>query len=185
MRRLHGESSFSRPMVGAALVEFVIVVPILLVLLFGVFEFGRVLQYNTIIVNMGREGGNLAARTFIDDYQEIMDKLALTADPLDMSANGMIYITQVEGLDDGSGKVIGHYRWLGGGYAVSSNVWTCTSWEADGSCDLPDPAIADIPMTLDKGEIVYAVEVFYNYHMVFTDYLQIGPDIGLSSMTVL
>ena len=44
---------------------------------------------------MSREGANLASRS-TEDHQTIMDALASTADPLDMPAYGMIYITQLE-----------------------------------------------------------------------------------------
>ena len=49
---------------------------------------------------MSREGANLASRSTTTP-QYIMNALASTAQPLNMSSNGMIYITQVSGTTDG------------------------------------------------------------------------------------
>jgi len=45
---------------GAALVEFAIVLPLLLILLFGVIDFGFLINRNTMINNAAREGGREA-----------------------------------------------------------------------------------------------------------------------------
>lgn len=46
---------------GQALVEFALVLPILLVLLLGVFDFGRLIFMHTSLTNGAREGARLAA----------------------------------------------------------------------------------------------------------------------------
>jgi len=166
---------------GAALVELAIILPLLLLLAFGVFEFSRAIQAKNIITNMSREGANLAARTQ-ETPQTIMTALASTAEPLDMGANGMIYITVVMGVDDGTGTntidpiVQEQYRYAGGAYTTAtSTVWgDCGSW-TDGKCSTVsgDP-VADLEGdgaetysgmedSIKDGEKVYAVEVFYNY----------------------
>jgi hypothetical protein len=170
---------------GAALVELAIILPVLLLLAFGVFELGRAIQAKNIITNMSREGANLAARPGIKNTNEayvIMHSIATTADPLDMGTNGMIYITVVMGVDDGTGTntidpiVQEQYRYVGGGYAATSRVWgDCDSWP-DGKCstvsgdpvadlegDGAGPPYSGMELTLKDGEIVYAVEVFFNY----------------------
>ena len=53
-RRLHDER-------GAAAVEFALVVTILLLLLFGVFEFGRVFSQLEVLNGAAREGARVAA----------------------------------------------------------------------------------------------------------------------------
>ncbi|EMI15632.1 TadE-like protein [Rhodopirellula maiorica SM1] len=47
--------------VGAAAVEFALVVPIFLLLVFGIIEFGRVVMVQQILVNASREGARAAA----------------------------------------------------------------------------------------------------------------------------
>jgi hypothetical protein len=167
---------------GAALVELAIILPVLLLLTFGVFEFGRAIQAKNIITGMSREGANLAARTQ-ETPQTIMDAIASTADPLDMGANGMIFITEVMGVDDGTGTVNpivqDQDRYVNGGYTTAtSRVWGgCGSW-TDGKCTVSGNPVADLEGDgagtysgmenpedggIKAGETVYAVEVFYNY----------------------
>ncbi len=49
------------PRRGVAVVEFAFVVPLLLVLLLGLWEVGRLLQVKQILANAAREGGRQAA----------------------------------------------------------------------------------------------------------------------------
>lgn len=51
----------SRPERGAALVEFTLVLPLLLALVFGIVDFGRAFQSWITITNAAREGARLGA----------------------------------------------------------------------------------------------------------------------------
>jgi hypothetical protein len=162
---------------GGALIEFAIIVPFLFLLVLGVIEYGRAIHTKNIITHMSREGANLAARTQ-KDPQTIMSALATTADPLDIETNGMIFITEVMGIDDGGTvKPIVHkqYRYVNGGYSVNSKVWGgCGSWSDEGECQVPGNPVADLEgdgaetysgteEIIKDGETVCAVEVFYDY----------------------
>ena len=163
---------------GQTMVELALILPVLLLLSFGVFEYSRSVLTKNIITNMSREGANLAARTQTD-AQEIMTAIATTADPLDMGTNGMIFITEVMGVDDGTGTytadpiIQAQYRYINGGYSANSIVWGgCGSW-TDGKCTVPGSPIADLEgdgstisgmeSVISDGQTVYAVEVFYDY----------------------
>lgn len=155
---------------GQSVVELALILPVLLLLSFGVFEYSRSILTKNIITNMSREGANLAARTQADQ-QAIMTAIATTADPLDMGTNGMIFITEVMGKDDGSGTVYpiiqNQYQYVNGGYSANSAVWgSCGSW-TDGQCNIAGEPIADlddaIENAINDGETVFAVEVFYDY----------------------
>ena len=161
---------------GQTMVELALILPILLLLSFGVFEYSRSVLTKNIITNMSREGANLAARTQTDP-QTIMSALATTADPLDMGTSGMIFITEVMGIDDGTGTVNPivqkQYRYVNGGYSANSMVWGgCGSWSG-GECNVSGSPIADLEgdggtisgmeAVINDGETVYAVEVFYDY----------------------
>ena len=45
---------------GAAMVEFALILPVLVLILFGVIEFGRMVMVHQVLVNASREGARLA-----------------------------------------------------------------------------------------------------------------------------
>ncbi|HWR59079.1 MAG TPA: TadE/TadG family type IV pilus assembly protein, partial [Thermodesulfovibrionales bacterium] len=125
---------------GQSFIELAIVLPLLILLGLGVFEFSRMLYAKNAIINMSREGANLASRT-LTAPQDIMNALASTApQSLNMSANGMIYITQVGGRADGNIEVITQYKWLLAGVSpipASKVLGACTPY-VSGACT-PNP----------------------------------------------
>ena len=83
---------------GIAAVEFAIVLPLLALLLFMLADLSRAIQAKTILLNISREGANLASRSTSDlsgSGQAIMNALAASTPPLDMNKRGMIYITKL------------------------------------------------------------------------------------------
>jgi hypothetical protein len=162
---------------GVALIELAITLPILLLLVFGVFEYARAIHAKNIITNMSREAANLASRTS-SPVQQIMDSIALTAQPLDMTANGMIFVTEVrgQGADPTVPRVTAQYRWTGSSYQPRSRAWSsCSNWDANGAClenfdELSDnEAEADLNgLELKDREVVFAVEVFLDYQPITT-----------------
>ena len=188
---------------GIAAVEFAIVLPLLALLLFMVVDLSRAIQAKIILLNISREGANLASRSTADlsgSSQIIMNALAASTPPLDMNGHGMIYITKIMGYTAKSGLrniVLEQYRWDAGakasGYLPASQVWRCGSW-SNGTCtgiakDKDAPTVTLMPNQLADGELIYAVETFYNFDMLFGT-LKIGnsttPILGpdLNSMTV-
>ena len=183
--------------------EFAIVLPLLAVLLFMVVDLSRAIQTKIILLNISREGANLASRSTTDlngSSQTIMNALAASTPPLDMNKRGMIYITKIMGYTAKSGLrniVLEQYRWDAGakvsGYLPASQVWRCGSW-SNGTCTNiakadSAPAVSLMSGQLSDGELIYAVETFYNFDMLFGT-LKIGnsttPSLGpdLNSMTV-
>lgn len=191
---------------GLAAVEFALLLPILLMLLFGMIDAARALQANIILVNIGREGANLVARggTQVETgSQDIMYALMASSPPLNVNQQGMVYITRVMGVvKNGSSTsvVLDQYRWddpvrnLGyraSGYLPASRVYGCTGWSA-GVCSAISsstrPVVTVMTGQLGDGEVVHVVETFYRYDMVLTSATSalglpvLGPD--LYSMTV-
>ncbi|MCY0858028.1 TadE family protein [Cupriavidus sp. D39] len=174
---------------GIAAIEFGILLPIFIFLTLPVIDFARAIQANLILVNLTREGANLASRSAAYTPQDIMVALAQTTPPLKMSQRGMIYITKVMGdAENCAGGnctvrniVLEQYRWTGGwslgGSVPGSLVWNCGSgsgsWASDGSCaGLPSggtssPTANAMTGLLSDGQIVYVVESYYNFDMYF------------------
>ncbi|HIJ76805.1 MAG TPA: pilus assembly protein [Deltaproteobacteria bacterium] len=80
---------------GAAIVEFCLVLPILLVIVFAIIDFGRLVQARFIITSLAREGGNLASRG-IDSGTDLITMLQSGATPLDVINSGKICISSIQ-----------------------------------------------------------------------------------------
>jgi Flp pilus assembly protein TadG len=171
-RILHGST-------GQALVETALVLPLLALLVIGVYEFSHSIQANNTIVNMSREAANLASRTTASP-QNIMDAVGDTAQPLDMAAHGMLYITKVQGVSIRGGTVrtvvvspSDQAKWAKGHYKVPSKIGTPSGKNF----------IVNIPnLTLQNGEVAYVAEVFYDYQVTFVNEFPWKP--ALYSMSI-
>jgi hypothetical protein len=142
-----------------------------------------------ILVNLSREAANLASRGKLqlsENAQTIIGQVAASAPPLDMNNKGMIYITRIMGSTSGSvtkSIVLEQYRWDDSvnnrgfrvsGYAPASKIWSCTNWSSSGvagTCTVPSgtnaPAVSMMSGQLLDGEVIYVVEVFYKFNMLF------------------
>lgn len=166
---------------GIASVEMAILLPLLLGLALPIYDVARNIQAQMILINVSREGANLASRaSTVYTMQQIMNSLTATTPPLQMASNGMIYITEIMGNNNCdangngcTGVVIAQYRWNNGGYNASSGLWNCggggTSWATDGTggCNgLPSPGknsptVQTLNGQLSDGQVAYVVEAFY------------------------
>ena len=166
---------------GIVSVEMALLLPMLVALALPVVDIARNIQAQMILVNVSREGANLSSRASLTyPMQTIMSSLTSTTPPLDMSAHGMIYITEIMGNNNCdsngnncTGVVVAQYRWNGGSYHPASQLWSCgsggTRWATDGSggCSgIPaagktSPAVSLLRGQLSDGQIAYAVEAFY------------------------
>lgn len=188
-----GSSLYSRPAKGLASVEMTFVVPILLIIMVGIFELTQIIQANNIIISISREGANLISRNTSQTPEEVMDTIASTADPLSLNDDGIIYINLVVGREDSDGNALSpvlnqQYRWGDYGYAAKSSTWpNCAGWAGSdsGICDMGDndPELDDFPLQLDNGESVYVVEVIYRYSPIST--LIFDSDFTIKELTYL
>lgn len=168
---------------GVATIELALVLPVLLILVLGVIDFSRAIQFNNVLVHLSREGANLSARTTeTPDY--ILAALMDNAAPLDMNGTGMMYITKLVGRPDGRATVEEQHRpATGGKTSLRSRLYVCNSWSA-GRCNLPTTRpIVTLPTNLSNGETVYAVEALYDYTLL-TRYV-ISDDPKLYSITIM
>jgi hypothetical protein len=180
-RRFHGS--------GQSMIELAIILPILLLLCFGSAELCYAILFNNILINMSREGANLASRT-PQSPQFIIDALSNTSAPLQMEAQGMIYISRVRGVDTGAGSVIAvvdeQYRAVRGNAALISRLWNCPQWDVAGKCIVPTSVAARVvtlPFALGVGYEVQVVETIYDYAPLTNLFLTNAPQ--LYSVTLL
>ncbi|GGC18079.1 TadE/TadG family type IV pilus assembly protein [Pseudoduganella buxea] len=190
---------------GLAAVELALLLPFLVVVLFGMIDLARALQANTILVNLSREGANLAARgntPLETNSQDIMHALMASAPPLNVNQRGMMYITRVMGVGSGSAAtnvVLDQYRWMDGArqlglgynnntYDPGSRIYKCSGWLNEAcTSSAARPTVLIMNGQLADGEVIYIVETFYRFNMLvagggFLALPTLGPD--LYSMTV-
>ena len=154
---------------GQACIEMAIALLVLIPMLLGVYDFA--IRASNSISNMSREGANMASR-LPDRRQDIMNALAVTAQPLDMKANGMIYITQLQG-----DKIVSQVGWQSGDLngVISSRIGTPTAAE-------PTPVAHGVNAALGPTQTAYVVEVFYNYHSLFSSSGLLGRQLYAKSL---
>lgn len=177
-RRMKGHKSGRKSERGVAAVEMAILLPLLVAIALPVIDFARNMQAQMILINMSREGANLAARSSLTfPMQTIMTSLTSTSPPLNMGTGGKVFITELTGNCDKNGNnctsvVAAQYRWTGGNYpSAASKFWNCgtggTSWATDGSCSsLPSPGTSSPQVSLlsgqlSSGQTAYVVETLY------------------------
>jgi Flp pilus assembly protein TadG len=78
---------------GQSTVEFVGVLMIGLLMLFGMIDFGRLIFTRQILVNITREGANLASRGTA--LTNALQAVVTSSQPLNMDLNGRVIITAV------------------------------------------------------------------------------------------
>jgi Flp pilus assembly protein TadG len=176
---------------GLAAVEFALLLPLLLLLMIALVDVARALQAQMILVNLSREAANLSARgklQLAESAQTIIGQVAASAPPLDMNKLGMIYITRIMGSTSGGTTksiVVEQYRWddaaknqgfRASGYAPLSKVWNCSNWGSGtaGTCVVPTgstaPVVSMMSGQLIDGEVIYVVEVYYKFNMLFQSF---------------
>jgi hypothetical protein len=139
-------------MSGQSVVEFALVLPVLVMLALGIFDYSRMIQASNIISNMSREGASLASRTSIAP-QEIMNAIASTAQPLAMGTNGAMYLTQVTQV--GKDPMV----------QEPQSVWR----ESELPSQVNQGTVADLlgSMKIPEGDSAYIFEVVYVYKFLF------------------
>jgi len=145
---------------GQSLVEFALLLPFLISLGLGVFDFSRAIYANNAVVNISREGANLALRTSRETVSadDLMNSLAATAQPLNLEEGGAMFITEVRRNSATRELQI-----------ASQNGWSKNS--AGTTSRLVTENLASIirDIQIDPGQSIYVFEVSYRYSYLFID----------------
>ena len=150
------------------MVELAFILPILVVLVFGIVDLGRLIQARLVVTNVSREGGSLASRD-IRDGAALISMLQSSATPLDLkTANGRIWLTRIKsGTTAGDPDPYIHTRHTGGTLVAASSV---TGSVGDTPAGLSSVLFNHLRYnstnnTSDIAEVT-VVEVFYLYRPV-------------------
>ncbi|MDP9142415.1 MAG: pilus assembly protein [Pseudomonadota bacterium] len=134
---------------GLAVVEFAMVLPILLVVLFGIIDLGRMILTYQVLINVSREAANLAARG--TPLVDAITAVSLSAPPLDLAADGYVVITEV--VRDVNGRATIKAQQGSGGAPSPSRI-------GNGIGSVP-VLPATNPLVPPNGGTMYVAEVFY------------------------
>ncbi len=153
---------------GQAYIELVVVLPLLIFLLMGLFDYSRAVHAKSVITNMSREAANLIARANMNlsgdeakDFQDVLDLIGKTAQPLDMVHQGMMYISKIE-FANNANKITRTLSWN------RSTLSPTPSSKINISGQYPTVPAQNLGgLTLSSGKTTYVVEVFYKYESLF------------------
>ncbi len=143
----HGSRSSRQ---GQAIVETVLIAPLLLLLLLGLIESGNALSINHKMVVLSREGANIASRG--TSLPETLNVLVASGDEINLRENGGIVVTRILVID---GDPVVDARASSPGYEASSRLWNPG---ADDSIVVPLQSL-----NLVEGQALHAVEIIYDY----------------------
>jgi len=155
---------------GQAIVEFLLFAMVLVLLFFGLIDFGRVIQDRLILINLSREGSNLASRGA--SLTTTMTDVINDAAPWNMNANGRVIVSSV--LNSNGTFLITEQVASGGlsGTAAPSRIG-----HMGGSATLP---ATTVPLP-QPNKYLYVTEVYWP----FTPLTPIGQLLGLTLPSVL
>ncbi len=140
---------------GQALLEFTICTFVLLVMVFGLVDFSRLIHDKQVMSGLTRQGSNLASRG--TSLQDTVTALVTQGASLNMGTDGRVILTSVADGSNGTPEITGQVESTGG-IAVTSAIGTGVGQPAN------VPATANA--VLQKGQTIYVTEVFYSFHTI-------------------
>jgi len=159
MKLLHKWMSRGRSQSGQALVEFTLVGFIVLFLLFGMIDFCRSISTDQVIINLSREGANLASRGSVGNSTDAAISNAVAgviaeATPLNINSSGEVIISAV--FNTGRSYVISN-QISEGHLTVPSKIGVL-----NGTAAMPIPANAAgaVPQS---NQTTFVAEIYYNF----------------------
>lgn len=155
---------------GQSLVEFTLFAMVLVLLFFGLIDFSRIIRDRLILINLSREGSNLASRgtTLANTVTVVISD----AYPLNMTANGRVIVSAVL---NSNGTYIITAQVAGGG--LSGAAAPSRIGGVGGHATLPATAVP-LPQ---PNQYLYVTEVFWP----FTPLTPIGHLLGLALPSAL
>lgn len=158
------KSNFIDTEKGIAALELALILPILAILVFGIIDFGRLIQARLVVTNVSREGGSLASRD-IKNGAALITMLQASGKPLDLAGSlGKIYIKKIEaGVSAANPNPTITYSYDDGGLAVSSKISVSLPYLGLSPALYSRLVFEGAPQNTSDISEVTVVEVFYKY----------------------
>jgi len=147
---------------GIAAVELALILPLLLILVFGIIDFGRLIQASLIVTNVSREGGSMASRGFKSGV-DLLSLLQSSGTPLDLDGLGKIYVSRIKAGTSGAAANPSIDQQLSkGGLGISSNIGSGLPHLGLSNALYQHLVFENSQQASDIAEI-WVVEVYYKY----------------------
>jgi TadE-like protein len=153
---------------GAAAVELAVILPTLLVMVFGVVDLGRLIQARLIVTNVSREGGSLVSRGF-SSGTDLLNMLQSSGAPLDLNGSGKIYVSKIKAgtsINAPNPTVDPLVSVSKGGLSVSSKIGDAQPNLGLSSALYDHLTFEGPPQNASDIQEVWVVEVYYNYRPI-------------------
>ena len=124
--------------------------PVLLLLVLGIVEFGNSYDVLHTMTSVSREGANIAARG--EPLQEVLDVVMVNGAEIALPERGGAVVTRV--------------TVTGGAPMVADQVWTTGYDQSSLIGDVGEPAAGFGGLVLSEGESYHVVEIFYAYELI-------------------
>jgi hypothetical protein len=148
---------------GIAALELALILPILLVLVFGIIDFGRLIRARLIITNVSREGGSMVSRSF-KSGDDLLTMLQSSGAPLDLNGSGKIYVSRIKaGTSRSSPNPLIDPQVLKGNLSVSSQIRTNVTNLGLSAALYQHLIFEGSPQNTSDIAEVWVVEVYYKY----------------------
>jgi len=153
---------------GAALLELALLLPLLVVLAFGVIDLGRLIHARLVVTNVSREGGSLASRD-IRVGNDLIAMLQSSATPLNLQTQGRIYVIKIKAGETRLDP-LPHIdsRAAGGAYNSASSSITGNVGDTPGGLSSTMMNHLTFRTAINTSELseISIVEVFYHYRPI-------------------
>jgi Flp pilus assembly protein TadG len=146
---------------GQALVELALIMPMLMIFVFGIVDYTRALYDQEVITNLAGEGSSMASRS-----ADLTDSVAATwsdAD-IDMASKGCVIMTTVASPSSGSYKVTGQALSTTCNSPATSKIGCYPPPSSCGNAVIP-PLVQTVVQSSTNPN-VYITEVFFNFSPV-------------------
>jgi Flp pilus assembly protein TadG len=140
---------------GQAILEIALMVPLLCLILFAIIDYGRALNCEQILVDLSRQGSNLASRG--TTLSTAASTVALNSAPLTVSLSGVVIISsvaRVNNVDTITGQA------SSGGLSKPSKIGSGVNAKAT------VPAAVDDIFAKNSGQTIYITEIYYSLQAI-------------------
>jgi len=140
---------------GQAILELALVVPLLCLVVFGIVDYGRALNDEQIMVDLSRQGSNMASRGTA--LPATAAALLPGSGSLNLSLSGEVIITSVSRVNNVD--TISAQSSLGG-LSKLSKIGTGVNSKAT------VPATIDDVFAKNSGQTIYITEIYYTFQQI-------------------